>query len=110
MHIDIYARLNIKLIILSSILQIILTPMLYSKVSSAETEAMGSASEVLGGRDFPVDSHSNLADTLDFVFEQFKKGEWGVDNYVYHMSLCMIKPTIWVSDQVGHKPGCTVTE
>ena len=27
-----------------------------------------------------------------------------------HMSLCMRKPTIWVSDQVRHKPGCTVTE
>ena len=26
------------------------------------------------------------------------------------MSLCMTKPTIWVSDQVQHKPGCTVTE
>ena len=26
------------------------------------------------------------------------------------MSLCMRKPTIWVSDQVRHKPGCTVTE
>ena len=26
------------------------------------------------------------------------------------MSLCMRKPTIWVSDQVQHKPACTVTE
>ena len=26
------------------------------------------------------------------------------------MSLCMRKPTIWGSDQVQHKPGCTVTE
>ena len=25
-------------------------------------------------------------------------------------SLCMRKPTIWVSDHVQHKPGCTVTE
>ena len=27
-----------------------------------------------------------------------------------NLSLCMIKPTIWVYDQVQHKPGCTVTE
>ena len=27
-----------------------------------------------------------------------------------NMSLCMTKPTIWVSDQVQHKPACTVTE
>ena len=26
------------------------------------------------------------------------------------ISLCMRKPTIWVSDQVQHKPGCTVKE
>ena len=26
------------------------------------------------------------------------------------MSLCMTKPAIWVSDQVQHKPACTVTE
>ena len=37
---------------------------------------MVSALEVQGVRDFPVDSHSNLADTLDFIFEQFKKWEW----------------------------------
>ena len=28
----------------------------------------------------------------------------------YEMSLCMTKPTICVSDQVQHKPACTVTE
>ena len=27
-----------------------------------------------------------------------------------NLSLCMTKPTIWVSDQVQHKPACTVTE
>ena len=26
------------------------------------------------------------------------------------ISLCLRKPTIWVSDKVRHKPGCTVTE
>ena len=26
------------------------------------------------------------------------------------MSLCVTKPTIWVSDQVRHKPACTSTE
>ena len=26
------------------------------------------------------------------------------------LSLCVRKQTIWVSDQVRHKPGCTVTE
>ena len=26
------------------------------------------------------------------------------------MSLCVTKPTIWGSDQVRHKPACTVTE
>ena len=30
--------------------------------------------------------------------------------YIYNLSLCMRKPTIWVSDQVQHKPACTVTE
>ena len=28
----------------------------------------------------------------------------------YKLSLCVRKPTICVSDQVQHKPGCTVTE
>ena len=28
---------------------------------------------------------------------------------ILHLSLCMRKPTIWVSDQVRHKPDCTVT-
>ena len=27
-----------------------------------------------------------------------------------NMSLCVTKPTIWVSDQVQHNPACTVTE
>ena len=31
-------------------------------------------------------------------------------SWAYEMSLCMTKPTIWVSDQVQHKPACTVTE
>ena len=26
------------------------------------------------------------------------------------MSMCMRKPTIWVSDQIQLKPGCTVKE
>ena len=29
---------------------------------------------------------------------------------LFLMSLCMRKPTIWVSDLVQHKPACTVTE
>ena len=29
---------------------------------------------------------------------------------IYDMSLCRRKPTIWVSDQVRHKPVCTATE
>ena len=33
-----------------------------------------------------------------------------VSLWCYHLSLCMRKPTIWVSDQVRHKPACTVTE
>ena len=28
---------------------------------------------------------------------------------LYVMSRCMRKPTLWCSDQVRHKPGCTVT-
>ena len=28
----------------------------------------------------------------------------------YNTSLCVRKPTIWSSDQVRHKPGCTLTE
>ena len=30
--------------------------------------------------------------------------------FMTQLSLCMRKPTIWVSDLVRHKPGCTVTE
>ena len=32
---------------------------------------------------------------------------WWLKN---NLSLCMRKPTIWVSDQVRHKSGCTSTE
>ena len=28
----------------------------------------------------------------------------------YRLSICMRKPTIWVSDQVRHKPGCRAEE
>ena len=32
------------------------------------------------------------------------------DTDILHLSLCVRKPTIWDSDQVQHKPACTVTE
>ena len=40
-------------------------------------------------------------------FSMFDVEHW---KNIRKMSLCMRKPTIWVSDQVRHKPGCTVTE
>ena len=33
-----------------------------------------------------------------------------VKRFDYYLNQCMRKPTIWGSDQVRHKPGCTVTE
>ena len=41
-----------------------------------------------------------------FALRRFRKSGNSED---LNMNLCMRKPTIWVSDQVRHKPGCTVT-
>ena len=52
---------------LSMYFQITLTPMLFSKVSSVEMEAMGFPSEVLAGRASRAGFHSSLADASDFI-------------------------------------------
>ena len=52
----------------------------------------------------------------DLLYNVYRDGVWGsyrhlpIDTGEYHLSLCVRKPTIWVSDQVRHKPGCTSTE
>ena len=47
-----------------------------------------------------------------FTFKQFCMDAVQVQTRenVNEKSLCVRKPTIWVSDQVRHKPGCTSTE
>ena len=55
------------------------------------------------------DSDTHALCSLQFLLIERRLNEI---RYSCHsnMSLCMRKPTIWVSDQVHHKPACRVTE
>ena len=74
------------------------------QMEEMQTTCMQKPDKALGG----------MKETLDNKIEDIAK-MLGVNAFLCclqhkYMSLCMRKPTIWVSDQVRHKPGCTVTE
>ena len=59
--------------------------------------------------DFNARSHLHWHEIHTFLLRNLiEYHETNTNNII--MSLCMTKPTIWVSDQVQHKPACTVTE
>ena len=57
-----------------------------------------------------VPLREGIDDPSMFYFEYTLKYPSNKIFWKSQMSLRVRKPTIWVSDQAGHKPVCTVTE